>query len=469
MALISLILLLGHAFISNRVDGLLIGFALTCLMVVLLPQFFKKQHDLLEPLNFVALTTFIGTTMRTMYIVIVDNYNTRSFLLLGKPTIVLAPALIVILLGLIALLMGYSINRVSFNLSKVRILHIKNWHKRRFLLLVIVLSIISALAMAIYIQRLGIQGSILDNISGKRRLEVEGADYKYAALGYYLWGASLLSYVFYIVFAMFISKRPVKWFSSFGFSILLLFFLASIFPIFTSSRTDILLLLVYSSITWHYLYSPISFRAFINVITAILLLFVGLGFLRSARGQVDQVTGFFSTDNVLEVALGNRNWLGVDKTAQIIDSIPHSLSYQNGQTLVTWLFAPIPRTMWPAKPPVRIGPFLGETIFGRDLNKTGVPPGFIGELYMNFGIIGVLIGMFLLGLLLKTLYLSFYPLIRARNANAVLVYMLILVPFSLTLLGSDVAGVMITTIIQLVTITTILLLINKYDRVNNDY
>jgi hypothetical protein len=65
--------------------------------------------------------------------------------------------------------------------------------------------------------------------------------------------------------------------------------------------------------------------------------------------------------------------------------------------------------MWKEKPVISIGQIPSEKVFGTGIDRAGgrIPPGFISELYWNFGIPGVLIGMHILGLWLKFLYINF--------------------------------------------------------------
>ncbi len=91
------------------------------------------------------------------------------------------------------------------------------------------------------------------------------------------------------------------------------------------------------------------------------------------------------------------------KTAVIVDQTEKKNLYMYGESFVGAFFAPIPRVLWPEKPLVRIGPLVAQTILQNN-NNSGVPPGAVGEFYMNFGWGGIFVGMFLLGAISAQLY-----------------------------------------------------------------
>ena len=91
------------------------------------------------------------------------------------------------------------------------------------------------------------------------------------------------------------------------------------------------------------------------------------------------------------------------KTAAIIRQTDNRELFLYGQSFTGALFAPVPRVLWPEKPNVRIGPFVAQDVLDYN-NQSGVPPGAIGEFYMNFGWPGVFFGMMALGMMTAWLY-----------------------------------------------------------------
>lgn len=62
----------------------------------------------------------------------------------------------------------------------------------------------------------------------------------------------------------------------------------------------------------------------------------------------------------------------------------------------------IPRFLWPSKPPVGVSEQIGNLYFHTQYNSPAVT--YMGDLYRNFGILGVAIGMLILGVVLRGLY-----------------------------------------------------------------
>ena len=130
-------------------------------------------------------------------------------------------------------------------------------------------------------------------------------------------------------------------------------------------------------------------------------------------------------------------------------NVPGKLSYQYGRTLVALLSSPIPRIIFPTKPLSPAGQFsevLFPTIFA---SGTSVPPSLIGEFYWNFGLAGVIGGMFLFGKFYRFMYYRFiierrgtidvigyalaastmYPWLRGETFGPTVSFLLFYIPF----------------------------------------
>jgi oligosaccharide repeat unit polymerase len=446
-------------FVTQNTLALLAGGAACAVSIVIAPQLFRKGYDLFEPLSFIVFTTLMGTFLRTLYIIFVEDENTRVYLMLGRPPEFLLPAMLLILFAMTFFTVGYSFPIRAIPLERFNLLSAERWNWRRLVLILLLLSGVAVVAMALYSQRLGLSITSLSDISAKRRLVVEGADFEFAALGYYLWGADLITYAFFLLFAVFAtSKRP--FFSALGFFSVLLGVLAVIFPIITSSRTEVLLPIIYALMMWHYLRQRIPPWVLVAMIGLVLSFLILLGSLRAInQGNSSSISDYLG----LEALLGSRHWLDITKTAHIVDAIPEMLDFEYGKTLFSWVIAPVPRTVWPEKPVIRSGQTIGQTVYAGQFVKTGVPPGFIAELYWNFGFLGVAMGMFYLGLGLKALYMSFRDYL-SKSRNALLIYMGIMLPFALALLGGDLSGTMIKVILSTVTLVIVLAFISRGKR-----
>ena len=100
----------------------------------------------------------------------------------------------------------------------------------------------------------------------------------------------------------------------------------------------------------------------------------------------------------------------ITSVSAIIRDTGRFVDFQYGRTLI---LAPIgffiPRILWPEKPSIVIGREFGVTfqLVGPSDDETSVAVSAIGELYWNFHIPGVLIGMFILGAGYRWYYLKY--------------------------------------------------------------
>jgi hypothetical protein len=93
----------------------------------------------------------------------------------------------------------------------------------------------------------------------------------------------------------------------------------------------------------------------------------------------------------------------------IVDTTGDSVPFSNGHTYLTALGVSVPRFIWPGKPDLNIGNYIGlqyGLIAGYDF-LTNVSPSQPGEMYMNFGWVAVVIGMAMWGIIATVFYRLF--------------------------------------------------------------
>lgn len=130
-------------------------------------------------------------------------------------------------------------------------------------------------------------------------------------------------------------------------------------------------------------------------------------------------------------------FLTLDKTGLIIDNVNTKSGFIFGESVFSIITAPIPRILWADKPAVRVGRYVAETVYDR--TNSGVPPGIVAEFYMNFGWIGIVVGMFGLGLFSRMAYNKFLR-DRKISLEARVFYGMFLVSFLLIALVADLNG-----------------------------
>ena len=148
------------------------------------------------------------------------------------------------------------------------------------------------------------------------------------------------------------------------------------------------------------------------VATVGLFLFVLIYALRANRSE-----GPFhmelSVNDVLSHVVGARYLADTVKTAHIMEAVPNDIPRMYGKTYLTFIYAPIPRSLWPGKPSIGMGPLIGDRVYNR--KRTGVPPGFAAEAFINFSVLGIWIGFLLFGMAIKTIYVYLAPYLHTRN------------------------------------------------------
>jgi oligosaccharide repeat unit polymerase len=436
------------------------------LLILTAPFLLHREFDLFEPMSFVMLIVLFGITLRAIYIAVYDNDTISNELLLGRDRGFLLAGGIIILLSLIALVSGYMVQMPIFNIRRFRLFRKERWSTPRLFLVVFLFALIGVIAMLMYLRKMGIASFALSNLSTKHFYVVEGAEYQSSALGYYRWAASLIVPAFYLYLSWFaVSGR--RWVSLWGVGVVILGLLAAVFPFINSSRSGIIEILIFAIVLWHYLRRRIRVRMLVWAFAFFVMLFILMGVLRAGKVRnIDDLSSRISMEMILDRLVGNRNLFGIDKTGHIINAVPDKLSYKYGGSLLSIFFAPIPRTMWLSKPPVNLGATIAETVYDRvkEVDKgSGISPGFVPELYLNFSVPGVLIGMFILGIWLKFLYKSF-KLHIGNNRNAAIVYIVIMYGFSFDILGSEFTSALIGVLRLLIPLVTALWFIGKYLR-----
>jgi hypothetical protein len=92
------------------------------------------------------------------------------------------------------------------------------------------------------------------------------------------------------------------------------------------------------------------------------------------------------------------NFVQLQALTLVIDRVPDVLDFQGGRTLLAMLSLPVPSAVYPDKYLTAPGVFTLAIDADRWLvGGTTLPPGLIGEMYMNFGAAGVVFGLTMVG------------------------------------------------------------------------
>ncbi len=172
---------------------------------------------------------------------------------------------------------------------------------------------------------------------------------------------------------------------------------AVLLPFYSSSRSEAAFIILVAAALHLAAGARFSRRALVGAGVTLLLVLTVMTNLRSSAISTRAEGGSLWT-SLSESLVYNRNFGDMTNTAHIVRNVPRNVPYQEGATMLGYLVAPIPRSVWPEKPIISSGPLIGVYIYGTV--RSGVPPGLFGDLYLNFGAGAVPLGGLLTGVLL---------------------------------------------------------------------
>lgn len=199
---------------------------------------------------------------------------------------------------------------------------------------------------------------------------------------------------------------------------------------------------------WHnYRHRRISLMAFV-VLAFVLFIFVfpWINVNRSIykSGYRTMGSSYKSTANSVELTYRNLRSLtldeyfsnafnmvasrqqAMDSFAAIISQTPRPNPYMLGYDFITIPCNLIPSFIWPGKPRPKDGENF-DFKYWQLSSRGNAGATFIGDLYMNFGLPGVIIGMFLTGIFIRVIYIYFVKL-TGESSPGLLYYMVFLMP-----------------------------------------
>jgi oligosaccharide repeat unit polymerase len=178
---------------------------------------------------------------------------------------------------------------------------------------------------------------------------------------------------------------------------------------------------------YHYLHRPSTGKVLVTGgVLAVVFVFIFFPLVQNYRTVYYDVLGYrpnpsvsdiFSATNVFYQVIFSEsgsnsesittgliqrvNWL--DSVVMIVRYVPNSMDHIHGETLLPILTGWIPRVIWPDKPTLGFGSYMVQVIIGsKSMTNKGLTA--VGELYLNFGLLGIIPGMLLLGMFTRWVY-----------------------------------------------------------------
>jgi oligosaccharide repeat unit polymerase len=174
-------------------------------------------------------------------------------------------------------------------------------------------------------------------------------------------------------------------------------------PILVGSRGQVLNILFMLIVPFHYLIKKITIS---KAIVLGVLMTTMVVFLGATRGNSVDVTNVnLANSHYSDFLLRSHRFFDLVSIGKTIEKVPEEVDHLYGSSLARFFVVPIPREVWSDKP-ISLGQIVGAEIYGVGIGVIGggVPPTIVGELYFNFNLVGVIVGMLLFGVLTRFVY-----------------------------------------------------------------
>lgn len=399
--------ILFYGIVSNNAGISYMALAFFAALIPLGVGLTRGRHfDPFEPINLIALALLFGSALRSIWML--TSLNTRvEFLMMGTDFESVVANMPLVLLSVLSLSIGYLVLPHRFPLERLDFVRNFRMSKQRFWLAVWLTVLIAAIGIPWMVQQYGIDMNAgLFGSSSKKVAQftddsgeiVYGTGFQRFMAFATIHGFSLLTSA---LIAKILKPTPVVIAAIAGTG-----GLAALIFIVTSSRSAIVVAVLNLAIFAHY-YRRLPLKAFLSVGIASVFVLSALGALREQNQ-----TGNLNDDaTAFDRVIGSGNSIDFIRTSAIIDRVPSTVDYLYGQSYYALLTSIVPRSFWPDKPQVGLGSFVKGEIFHQDVRLNGWPSGMIAEGWINFGFVGLIIPMFLFGMLLRYVYESILPLL----------------------------------------------------------
>lgn len=360
-----------------------------CCLVVSVPLMLRN-FDLMSPWTVIVVAVYISTGLRGLFISL-QVEGTRSidqlFLMGHSEPYYFRPGLLFVL-ALSLLVVGYLLATRLSSRPRPLATYSAGFNQGRVTVAVLVCAAIGFAALVQFAISTG--GFSLSSLSAKRTT-IEGLDLSstYQSSGQWRVLNQFAPIALWVQLAHYAKQGKGRGLlTARSLWIAVLFLNAIALPVYASSRADIVYIVLGALVVQLALRpGSVPVRSIIAGVALVLVLVSAVTTARSAANSGNG-TPSVNTQAMVDAFVLSRTFTDIAATGNIINAVPESLPLANGETIVAWALAPIPRSIWPDKPIVSSGPTIGILIYGNE--RSGVPPGMIAESYWNFGTAGIL-------------------------------------------------------------------------------
>lgn len=373
------------------------------------------RFDIFEPINLVAFAIFFGTTLRAPWLIWSDSTR-ADFLMMGTTLNEVSRNCPPMLLAIMSLTLGYAVINARVPLERFTWFAEYRFSRTRLWFAVWLFAALALLGLILFMQRYHI--TLSDNLLSQSMKRIgtfstdEGEDV--FGSGYERYLGSLSQHAFLLVCGLLVAG--VLDIRKHFLTLAVLLLLSIMVPFLSSSRTTLVVMGINLCI-FSYYYKRLQVSHLLYAGAFAIVLIAGMGALREKNQLGERAAG----RDLAGWVVGSGNSLDLVRTSAIIDRVPAIVPHQYGMSYAALASAYVPRSIWPDKPQVALGPYVKGEIFQQRVRLNGWPTGMIAEGWLNFGFIGLIIPMFIFGALLKLFYRTFSPFL-GTSIPATLLY-----------------------------------------------
>ncbi len=358
-----------------------------------------KRTDIFEPIYFCLLSSFVLFVVKPLFYYFVLDMRivliTREFQAGSVMGLVMRSELYAIL-GLTALYLGYysgAARRGARHVPRPPSV----WPRSRVNVSLLLLAAVSFTSIGIFSLKTGMLNLSAAGSPGRGFL-FHGYNVLYRV------GTACISITFMLWVAA--RGRQLR-----GYKVIFVMGLVVVYLSLFLSRTPIIALFVTLLVFRHYYVKKISPGTLGVVAIAILLLSFSLLYLRTGHAFRDKLSAGPA------VTFLDKNMFSDKAFLLILEESPHNIPYRYGSSIVNSLMFFIPRALFPDKP-LDVANQINWQYFGK--KSSGFNITFLGDLYINFQLPGILAGMYILGFFAGVL--KHYRVLHRDNRGVVLIY-----------------------------------------------
>jgi hypothetical protein len=401
-----------------------LGLPLTCLLSLLLLPWIaaavRRRLDVLSPVLIFTMCIFIGYVIPIpTFLAETDPVTAYWTNVYGNFERSLEQALWVTILGVLGFYLGYFVTRdlalaVHAQDANSRPRH---WRDGRLRLVSLVYTLLGLSLFSIGVVIIGGPGALISGLWSRIFL--------FAGLNYFFSAINLLLVISLIWWVRGLSIERLPGVAFWSYTVV-----AVALAALQGSKSILFVFAVAMIVAYHTLRQRVS-PARLVALGAVLLV-VGSAYVIYVRefiplGELHTLDTSESWPVLLWVLVAREfagNFVQLQALTLIVDLVPSVMSFQNGQTLLAMLTVAIPSAFFPDKYPTAPGVFTMAIDPDRVVREgTTLPPGLIGELYMNFGFSGVLFGLMCFGAVFG--WIRGVQRRRGRDPRTVILYALV--------------------------------------------